>query len=116
MQYPFLDNWFYLRSRRRYQLAVFRANPANKGKVLRSGFGDIQASQLLWRYSSVVGLWTDLHRCRKLPSRSWFIINDSIDNQGLRGSLARKKSHDKKPEYRDYIEKTSAFIPWFPKK
>jgi steroid 5-alpha reductase family enzyme len=31
-------------------------------------------------------------------------------------ALLERNQVDKKPEYREYIEKTSAFIPWFPKK
>ena len=30
--------------------------------------------------------------------------------------MLEKSLKDKKPEYKAYIEKTSAFIPWFPKK
>jgi len=31
-------------------------------------------------------------------------------------ALLEKSLKDTKPEYREYIEKTSAFLPWFPKK
>jgi steroid 5-alpha reductase family enzyme len=31
-------------------------------------------------------------------------------------ALLERSLKDTKPEYRDYIEKTSAFLPWFPKK
>jgi steroid 5-alpha reductase family enzyme len=31
-------------------------------------------------------------------------------------ALLEKTLKVTKPEYKDYIEKTSAFIPWFPKK
>jgi steroid 5-alpha reductase family enzyme len=31
-------------------------------------------------------------------------------------ALLEKSLKDKKPEYVEYIRKTSAFIPWFPKK
>jgi steroid 5-alpha reductase family enzyme len=31
-------------------------------------------------------------------------------------ALLEKNLIEKKPEYREYIERTSAFFPWFPKK
>ena len=31
-------------------------------------------------------------------------------------SLLEKSLKDTKPLYRDYIKKTSSFLPWFPKK
>jgi steroid 5-alpha reductase family enzyme len=31
-------------------------------------------------------------------------------------ALLEKALKETKPEYREYVEKTSAFIPWFPKK
>jgi steroid 5-alpha reductase family enzyme len=31
-------------------------------------------------------------------------------------ALLEKSLKENKPQYKEYIEKTSAFIPWFPKK
>jgi steroid 5-alpha reductase family enzyme len=31
-------------------------------------------------------------------------------------TLLEKDITERRPKYRDYIERTSAFIPWFPKK
>jgi steroid 5-alpha reductase family enzyme len=31
-------------------------------------------------------------------------------------ALLEKTLKEEKPQYREYIEKTSSFIPWFPKK
>jgi steroid 5-alpha reductase family enzyme len=31
-------------------------------------------------------------------------------------SLLEKTLNEQKPEYKEYIRKTSSFIPWFPKK
>jgi steroid 5-alpha reductase family enzyme len=31
-------------------------------------------------------------------------------------ALLEKNLKDKKPEYKEYVENTSSFFPWFPKK
>jgi steroid 5-alpha reductase family enzyme len=31
-------------------------------------------------------------------------------------SLLEKTLKESKPQYRDYIQKTNSFLPWFPKK
>ena len=30
-------------------------------------------------------------------------------------AMLEKSLKDKKPEYREYVRKTSAFLPWFPR-
>jgi len=100
-----------------YQLARFKADPSNKGKVLSSG---------LWRYTrhpnyfgdSVVW-WGYGFLCLGAGSL-WPVLGSIlmtaliIKVSGV--ALLEKNLVDKKPEYREYIEKTSAFVPWFPKK
>lgn len=99
------------------QLALFKADPANKGKVLNKGFwhytrhpnyfGD---SAVWWGYGLIC-----------LASGSWLPAFGSILMTALiikvsGVALLEKSLKEKKPEYREYIEKTSSFIPWFPKK
>jgi steroid 5-alpha reductase family enzyme len=100
-----------------YQLARFKADPANKGKVLDKGF---------WRYTRHPNYFGDSavwwgfgFIC--LAAGSWLPILGSILMTALiikvsGVALLEKSLKEQKPQYRDYIEKTSAFLPWFPKK
>jgi steroid 5-alpha reductase family enzyme len=45
---------------------------------------------------------------------SLWIINITIKVSGV--ALLEKSLVEQKPQYKEYIEKTSAFFPWFPKK
>lgn len=99
------------------QLAKFKANPANKGKVLNTGFwhytrhpnyfGD---SAVWWGYGFIC-----------LAAGSYIPVLGSLLMTALiikvtGVALLEKSLTDTKPQYKEYIEKTSAFIPWFPKK
>lgn len=100
-----------------FQLSVFKANPANNGKVLNTGF---------WRYTRHPNYFGDsavwwgfgflsLAAGSYLPALGSVLMTLLI----LKVSgvvLLEKSLKEKKPEYKEYIEKTSAFIPWFPKK
>lgn len=100
-----------------YQLAVFKADPSNRGKVLDRGF---------WRYtrhpnyfgdSSVwwsFGLFS-LSAGSLLPALGSVLMTLLIIKvSGV--ALLEKSLKEQKPLYREYIRKTSSFIPWFPKK
>jgi steroid 5-alpha reductase family enzyme len=100
-----------------YQLAVFKSSPSNKGKVLSSGFwrytrhpnyfGD---SSVWWAYGLIC-----LAAGSILPVLGSLLMTALIIKvSGV--TLLEKTLKDKKPEYKEYIEKTSAFFPWFPKK
>lgn len=99
------------------QLSRFKSNPQNKGKVLSTGFwhytrhpnyfGD---SSVWWGYGLIC-----------LGAGSYFPVLGSIlmtlliiKVSGV--ALLEKSLMDQKPQYSDYIEKTSSFLPWFPKK
>ncbi len=100
-----------------YQLARFKADPSNKGKVLSSG---------LWRYTRHPNYFGDSavwwgYGFLCLGAGSIWPVLGSILMTALiikvsGVALLERNLVDKKPEYREYIEKTSAFIPWFPKK
>lgn len=100
-----------------FQLARFKADPSNKGKVLNTGFwkytrhpnyfGD---SSVWWGYGLIC-----------IASGSYFPVLGSILMTALiikvsGVALLEKSLKEKKPEYQEYIKKTSAFVPWFPKK
>jgi steroid 5-alpha reductase family enzyme len=56
-----------------------------------------------------------------LASGSWLPILGSILMTAIiikvsGVALLEKSLKEQKPQYKEYIEKTSAFLPWFPKK
>jgi len=100
-----------------FQLARFKRNPENKGKVLNYGFwrytrhpnyfGD---SAIWWGYGFIC-----IAAGSYLPTLGSILMTALIIKvSGV--ALLEKSLKGKKPQYKEYIEKTSAFIPWFPKK
>lgn len=100
-----------------YQLSKFKANPDKKGKVLDSGF---------WRYTRhpnyfgdglqwiAFSLFSIANSCY-LPLLSAFLMNFLLVKiSGV--ALLEKTLSKTKPQYAEYIRKTPAYIPWFPKK
>jgi steroid 5-alpha reductase family enzyme len=99
------------------QLAVFKANQLNKGKVLDTGFWHYTRHPNYFGDSSV--WWGFGLIC--LGAGSYFPVLGSllmtlliIKVSGI--VLLEKSLKEQKPQYRNYIGKTSAFLPWFPKK
>jgi len=101
-----------------WQLARFRADPANAGKVMRSG---------LWAYTrhpnyfGEATMWWGLYLIAAGTRWGFWTIFSPvlITFMLLRVSgvaLLEKAQMQTKPKYRDYIESTSAFIPWLPRK
>jgi steroid 5-alpha reductase family enzyme len=99
------------------QLTRFKNNPANKGKLLSSGvwhysrhpnyFGD---SAQWWGYYFIAiaaGGWWSIFSPIVM---TLFLIKVS----GV--ALLEKTLKNTKPGYQEYIQSTSAFIPWIPKK
>jgi steroid 5-alpha reductase family enzyme len=99
------------------QLAVFKANPQNRGKVMCSGlwrytrhpnyFGDATVwwGLFIIAAATVDGLWTAFS-----PALMTFLL---LRVSGV--ALLERKQAETKPEYRQYVESTSAFLPWFPR-
>jgi steroid 5-alpha reductase family enzyme len=99
------------------QLARFKANPGNKGKVLNTGF---------WRYTRHPNYFGDaavwfgyglicLSAGRYIPVLGTVLmIALIIKVSGV--AVLEKTLNTTKPEYQEYVRRTSAFIPWFPKK
>jgi steroid 5-alpha reductase family enzyme len=100
-----------------FQLAHFKADAGNKGKVLNKG---------LWKYTRHPNYFGDSavwwsYGILCLASGSYFPLLGSLLMTALiikvsGVSLLEKSLKEQKTQYKDYIEKTSAFIPWFPKK
>ncbi|MEM1262544.1 MAG: DUF1295 domain-containing protein [Pseudomonadota bacterium] len=100
-----------------YQLAAFKGNPANKGQVMDRG---------LWRYTrhpNYFGnacLWWGIFIVTlENPVGWWGIIAPVLMTflllkvSGV--SLLEKSLSETKPAYRDYVARTSAFLPLPPK-
>ena len=99
------------------QLARFKSDPANKGKVLDTGF---------WHYTRHPNYFGDAavwfgYALICLSAGSYFPILGSVLMTALiikvsGVALLEKTLNTSKPGYQEYVRKTSAFIPWFPKK
>jgi len=98
------------------QLARFKADTSNKGKVMDKG---------LWRYTRHPNYFGDsavwwgygflcMAAGSYLPVLGSILMTFVIIKISGVG-LLEKSLKEKKPQYRDYAEKTSAFFPWFPK-
>ncbi len=101
-----------------WQLAQFKADPTNTGKVMDRGlwaysrhpnyFGDF----LIWWGIFLIVLST--------PKSVWAVVSPLIMTAVLLKMtgvpLTEKTIVATRPGYREYIKRTRAFFPWFPKK
>jgi steroid 5-alpha reductase family enzyme len=99
------------------QLARFKSDPANRGKLLTHGlwrytrhpnyFGDA----LVWWGLTLIALST--------PTSLWTLVSPVIMTILLMKvsgvALLEKELSKSKPGYREYVESTNAFLPWFPR-
>ncbi len=100
-----------------WQLAQFKANPANKGKVLSTG---------VWRYTrhpnyfGDAAQWWAYYLIALVAGGWWTIFSPALMTLLLMRvsgvTLLEKTLKVTKPGYQSYVESTSEFIPWFPKK
>jgi len=98
------------------QLGSFRANPANSGKVMDQG---------VWRYTRHPNYfgdsaqWWGFYLISASMGGWWTILSPVIMTYLLTrvsGVALLEKSMESRSGYREYIQRTSPFIPWFPKK
>jgi steroid 5-alpha reductase family enzyme len=99
------------------QLARFKADTANKGNVLDTG---------LWHYTrhpnyfGDAAVWTGYGLICLSTGSYWPVLGSVlmialiIKVSGV--ALLEKTLNTTKPGYSEYVRKTSAFIPWFPRK
>ncbi|MGQ9921210.1 MAG: DUF1295 domain-containing protein, partial [Desulfobacca sp.] len=101
-----------------WQLVHFKANPANRGKVMNRG---------LWRYSrhpnyfgEAIMWWGIFLITAATPYGWWTIISPVVITFLLLKVsgvvLLEKDIGERRPAYREYQETTSAFIPWPPRR
>lgn len=100
------------------QLARFKSDPANKGRVMDKGlwawsrhpnyFGE----SLVWWGIFLITLAT--------PNAAWTIVSPILITIVLLKMtgipLMEKEIVNRRPGYKAYVERTSAFFPWFPTK
>lgn len=101
-----------------WQLARFKADPANEGAVMDRG---------LWRYTrhpNYFGdacVWWGLYLiAAETATGRWALISPLfltfILIKWSGAALLERRLKRSRPGYEDYIERTSGFIPWPPKK
>jgi len=99
------------------QLEKFKQNPANKGKLLNSGvwlytrhpnyFGD--SAQWWGFYLIAAGSTFGFLTIFSPIIMTYFLIKVS----GV--AMLERTMAERKPGYKEYMQTTNAFIPWFPK-
>ena len=98
------------------QLARFKKNKSNKGKVLDTGFWHYTRHPNYFGDSAV---WWGFGLLCLSAGSIWLVAGSVIMTiliikvSGV--ALLEKSLKDQKPEYTSYILKTNSFIPWFPK-
>jgi len=99
------------------QLARFKANPANKGKVLNTGFWHYTRHP---NYFGDAAVWFGYTLICVSAGSYWPVLGSVlmtaliIKVSGV--ALLEKTLNSTKPGYQEYVRKTSAFVPWFPRK
>jgi steroid 5-alpha reductase family enzyme len=99
-----------------WQLATFRADPSNAGKVMNRG---------LWRYTrhpnyfGDFAVWWGLYLVGLGAVGTWWTILSPLLMSFLLlrisgVTLLEHSLRERKPDYADYITRTSAFFPWPP--
>ncbi len=99
------------------QLARFKENPANKGKVLNTGFWHYTRHP---NYFGDAAVWFGYGLICISAGSYWPVLGSVlmtaliIKVSGV--ALLEKTLNTTKPGYQEYVRRTSAFIPWFPRK
>lgn len=101
-----------------WQLSRFKRNPGNKGKVMDTG---------LWKYTrhpnyfgDALMWWGLFCFCLGHPQGLFYIFSPIfmtlllLKVSGV--AMLERKLKESKPKYKEYMEKTSAFVPMMPKK
>jgi len=99
-----------------WQLLRFRRDPANAGRVMDRG---------LWRYTrhpnyfgDALVWWGFFCFAAATPGGSWTVFSPILMTLLLMRvsgvSLLEKRLRHTKPAYREYAQRTNAFLPWFP--
>ena len=99
-----------------FQLTRFKANSAHEGKLLTTGLWKLTRHP---NYFGEAVMWWGFYVIAFAAGRGWTIFSPIIMTFLLirvSGVAMLEKLLKLKPGYEEYMRKTSAFIPWFPKK
>jgi steroid 5-alpha reductase family enzyme len=100
-----------------WQLARFKADPANRGRVLDRG---------VWHYTrhpnyfGDAAQWWGFYLIAAAGGGAWTVFSPILMTfllvrvSGV--GLLERTLKDSKPGYREYMERTPAFVPWFPRR
>ncbi|MCM2333281.1 MAG: DUF1295 domain-containing protein [Anaeromyxobacteraceae bacterium] len=100
-----------------WQLARFRRDPGSRGRVLDTG---------LWRYTRHPNYfgdacaWWGLGLLGVAAGAPWTLVSPALMTflllrvSGV--ALLEKDIAERRPGYRSYVARTSAFFPWFPRR
>ncbi len=107
---------FYFEAIGDYQMMKFKKNKDNKGKIMTEG---------VWKYTrhpnyfGESAIWWGLFLL-SYSSTGWITIISpgaiTFTLLFLSGIPLLEKKYKDNPEFQEYAKKTSAFIPWFPKR
>lgn len=95
------------------QLMAFKAHPANKNKILKSG---------LWKYTrhpnyfGEAVIWWGFYVIALAAGAWWTIFSPVLMTWLLlrvSGVALLERAMKQKPGYKEYMQTTSAFFPWF---
>lgn len=99
-----------------WQLARFKADPGNAGAVMDRG---------LWRYTrhpNYFGdacVWWGLWLVAAAGGAGWTVLSPALMTFFLMKvsgvAMLERTIGTRRPAYADYVARTSAFLPWFPK-
>lgn len=107
---------FFFESMGDYQLARFKAQPENKGKVMDRG---------VWRYTrhpnyfGDAAQWWGYFLIAASAGGWWTIFSPVLMTlllMRVSGVTLLEKTLSNRPGYQEYAEQTSAFFPWLPRK
>lgn len=98
------------------QLAYFKKNPTNRGRILTSG---------LWKFSrhpnyfGEAVLWWGYYLLALAAGAGWTVFAPllmTILLVKVSGVSMLEKTLKSKPGYEEYMNNTNSFVPWFPKR
>lgn len=100
-----------------YQLKKFKANPANKGKILTTGLWGLTRHP---NYFGDATQWWGFYIIALSLGAGWSIFSPIIMTfllvkiSGV--AMLEKTLKETKPQYAEYMRRTNSFFPWMPKK
>lgn len=100
-----------------WQLARFKSDPGNKGKLLTSGLWSLTRHP---NYFGDAAQWWGFYLIAASAGALWTVFSPALMTfllwkvSGV--SMLEKSLQNRKPGFETYKDRTSAFIPWFPKR